>query len=284
MKIQISEDVSLKELSTFHIGGKAKYFTIVKNKEELKEAFSFAKNEKLPFFVLGNGSNVLFDDLGFRGLVIHNKIDFLEIKDQTVFVGGGYSFSKLGMITADKELEGLHFAASIPATVGGAIFMNAGAWGLNVSNSLLKVDYLTEDGKEIGFLKNEIKWGYRYSTFHEIKGAILQASFHLSFSNEVKKKMTEMIEKRKNSQPSGFSAGCVFRNGENYFAGELIEKSGLKGQRIGGAVISVKHGNFILNDSNATSQDVLSLISLIKEEVRKKFSFELKEEIRYLPY
>jgi UDP-N-acetylmuramate dehydrogenase len=201
-----------------------------------------------------------------------------------VIVGGGFSFSKLGRISVDKDLAGLEFAASIPGTVGGAIFMNAGAWGLNVSNAILKVDYLTENGEEQEFLKKEIKWGYRFSSFHELKGAILQAYFQLTPSKEVKNKLTDLIEKRKNSQPSGFSAGCVFRNGENYFAGELIEKCGLKGHRIGGAVISVKHGNFIMNDSNATAKDVLSLISLIKEEVKKKFSVDLKEEIRYLPH
>lgn len=284
MKIQVLENFVLKKLNTFNIGGNAKYYVPVKSKDELIEAFSFAKKQNLSCFILGNGSNVLFDDLGFNGLVIHNKIDFCNFEKEQITVGSGFSFARLGVLSAQKNLAGLEFAASIPGTVGGAIFMNASAFGGSVSSNIDKVVYLTMDGEEKTFLKNELNFDYRSSSFQELSGCIISATFNLKFSKEARSKQLEIIEKRKKSQPTGFSAGCVFRNGKDYFAGELIEKCDFKGKKVGLAFVSSVHANFIMNEGNAKSEDVLNLIAMIKKEVKSKYGVDLKEEIKYLPW
>ncbi len=283
MKIQILHSVPLKDLSTFHIGGKARFFTSVKTKDELKEAFLFAKSENLPYFILGKGSNILIDDRGFQGLVIHNKIDFCEFTNNEINVGSGFSFSRLGIESVAKGLTGLEFASTIPGSVGGAIFMNASAFGDSLAKTISKVLYMTKDGEEKVFLANELNFGYRCSSFNNLLGCIVSAEFKLEFFKDAKKKLLELVEKRKKSQPSGFSIGCIFRNGTGYFAGELIEKCGLKGKKIGEAFVSEVHANFIMNEENAKSEDVLSLIACVKKEVKEKFAVELKEEIKYLP-
>lgn len=283
MQLNFQKNQSLREYSTFAIGGIAEYFTIVRTKDEMKEAFLFAKNESLPVFILGKGSNCLFDDQGFDGLVIQNRIDFCDIKDTHVEVGAGYSFSLLGVQLARTGLTGLEFASGIPATVGGAVYMNAGANGKETCHCLESVCFLTLDGDEKLFYKNDLQFSYRTSSFQKMKGAILSATFLLTPDPEARKNQLALVDYRMRTQPlKDKSAGCVFRNPPNSSAGALIEKSGLKGFQIGGAKVSEKHANFIVNSGGASTQDVLSLISHIKKTVWEKMGVSLEMEIRYI--
>ena len=275
---------SLSELSTFGIGGEARLFTEVFTIEELQRVIAHCHENALPFHIVGKGSNSLFDDKGFDGLVILNKIIFLEIENCVVDVGGGYSFSLLGIKTARKGLGGLAFAAGIPASVGGAIFMNAGANGSETCDALREVTFIDEKGQLHTLLREEIAFSYRYSAFHEKKGVIASAKFHLSEDPTARKKQLEIIEYRTDTQPYGDkSCGCIFRNPTGESAGALIEKCGLKGTRIGGAEVSKLHGNFIVNKADARAEDVLKLATHVKGCIKEKTGIELEMELRVIP-
>lgn len=280
------ENIPLHSFSTFGIGGPAEYFTTVTSLSELRTVLTFCHQEQLPFFVLGKGSNSLFDDRGFKGIVIYNKIDFFEQKGPQFIVGSAFSFARLGQITAKLGFSGLEFAAGIPATVGGAIFMNAGANGQQSSDTLQEIHYLSEEGKEIRLAKNELQFGYRTSSLQKRKGVIVEATFLLTPSTETKGKQRELLEYRIKTQPySEKSCGCIFQNPKvGGSAGRLIEECGLKGFSVGGASISSLHANFIINSAGATARDVLSLIGKIKEKVYAKRGIVLEEEIRFIPY
>lgn len=278
---------SLKEFTTFGIGGEAKYFLTVSEIPSMQEALLFCHKNALPFLILGKGSNILMDDKGFNGLVILNRIAFLETQDESLtwHVGGGYSFSLLGHQTAKEGLEGLEFASGIPASVGGAVFMNAGANGRETSESLEAVDFVTEEGILVSLKKEELSFGYRHSSFQERKGAIVGATFRLKKNADAKQKQLEIIAYRKKTQPlKEKSAGCVFRNPPSHSAGALIDQCGLKGKKIGGAEVSTLHANFIINTQSATATEVLSLIDIIQDEVKRQTGVELKSEIRCIPY
>lgn len=274
----------LKDYCTFGIGGPARYFISLHSIEEAKNLLHFCKEQKIPYFVLGKGSNCLFDDQGFPGLVIQNKIHFFESKKQGEFhVGAGYNFSLLGTKTAKLGWGGLEFASGIPGSVGGAVFMNAGANGSETCQHLLSVDYLSEDGELHILSRDSLHFSYRRSPFQDKKGIILGATFSLEYSPSSRNKQLTLLEKRRESQPlKEMSAGCVFRNPSCGYAGALIEQCGLKGFRMGDAEVSMQHSNFVINKKSATSKDVLSLIQLIKTKVKDKFSIELETEIRYI--
>lgn len=283
---QLECNRSLKELSTLGIGGPAKYYTEVHDIAAMQETLRLCHHHHLPYFILGKGSNTLFDDRGFAGVVIANRIQFLsKIDEETWHVGAGYSFSLLGSQTSREGLAGLEFASGIPASVGGAVFMNAGANGSETAHPLFSVDFITDEGELITFNKDELNFSYRFSTFHEMKGAIVGATFKLSKSPEARQKQLDIIHYRKNTQPYGSkSAGCIFRNPSCGHAGALIEQSNLKGKKIGGAEVSTLHANFLINADGATSSDLLNLISYVKLKVKEETGFDLEHEVRYIPY
>ncbi len=266
----------LSEFSTFGIGGPIDHFVEVFTIEEMEEAFRI----DLPKLVLGKGSNCLFNDLGFRGLVILNRIDFCNWGNSDVFVGSGYSFSLIGVQSARKGFSGLEFASGIPATVGGAIFMNAGANGSETCDSLKSVQVF--DGKmRRDLLRNELEFGYRTSSFQKMHGVILSAIFSLKKEPLARQKQLQIINYRMKTQPlKERSAGCVFRNPSNGSAGGLIDQLGLKGMRVGGAKVSEVHANFIINQGNASSGDVKKLIRLVQERVFEQTGILLETEIR----
>lgn len=286
MKERFQKNRSLKECTTFGIGGEAKYFFEVHTIEEMKELIKYCHQEQLPYFILGKGSNTLFNDLGFNGLVIVNKIDFLETNGEGRFyVGAGYSFSLLGSKTAKQGWGGLEFASGIPASVGGAVYMNAGANGHETSETLVSVDYINANGELIVIPRYELEYAYRHSSFQKWSGAIVAATFQLSKSTDARNKQLEIITYRKNTQPySAKSAGCVFRNPTGFSAGGLIDQSGLKGAKVGGAEVSTVHANFLINRENASAKDILELIELIKKEVKDKKGIDLENEVRCVPY
>ena len=277
---------SLSDYCTFGIGGPARYFATATTIEELRSCIAYANEQGVPFLVIGKGSNCLFDDRGYNGFVILNKIHFLEKPQPNIFyAGAGYSFSYLGIQTAKQGYSGLEFASGIPGSVGGAVYMNAGANGKETCDFLHTVDYLFADGSLENLKKEELEFAYRYSSFQKMEGAIIAAAFQLTESDEARTKQIEIINYRKKSQPLWeMSAGCIFRNPSCGHAGALIDKSGMKGKTIGGAAVSDVHANFIINKGGATSREVWALIKLIQEEVRNKTNTELECEVRYIPY
>lgn len=281
----IERDRSLKALSTFGIGGPARYFITVSSIEEMEEVAAYIQKKSLPFWVVGKGSNSLFDDRGFDGLVILNKIDFLHMDAGSIDVGAGYSFSLLGAKTARKGWGGLEFASGIPGTVGGAIYMNAGANGAETKDTLTSVTYIDLEKGKLKLNREELHFSYRTSSFHKKKGMIVSAEFSLSKRERARQDQLEIIEYRTATQPYGEkSAGCIFRNPEDIGAGALIEACGLKGKRVGDAEVSNLHGNFIINRGEASAQDVMTLIALLKEEIKSQTGRELEMEVRPVPY
>lgn len=288
--MQILEKAKLKESltkwTTFGIGGEADYLIEVQTISFMQEILSFCHVHHLPYLVLGKGSNVLFNDQGFRGVVIVNKIEFIEkITPFTWHVGAGYSFSLLGTQTAREKLSGLEFASGIPASVGGAVFMNAGANGGETCQTLVSVDYISPDGTYEVLLKKDLTFGYRFSSFQDLPGVIVGATFVLTPCTEARKKQLALLHYRTKTQPYNFkSAGCVFKNTSNESAGALIDRLQLKGKMVGGAEVSTLHGNFIVNREGASCEDVLQLIEWIQKEVKDKTGIDLKTEIRHIPY
>lgn len=276
----------LREVSTFQIGGPARFFKEAHSIEEMQQLLNYCRKHQLPYFILGKGSNCIFDDRGFDGLVILNKIDFLEKRGENGFyVGAGYSFSLLGVQTARQGWTGLEFASGIPGSVGGAVYMNAGAGGSDTSQILASVEYINEAGAKVVYSKEELSFSYRTSPFQNMRGAIVAAEFRLQPSQEARKKQLELVGYRTKTQPYHEpSAGCVFRNPLGGHAGVLIEKAGLKGTRVGGARVSELHANFIVNSGKAQAQDVLELMTVVKQQVKEKTGFELESEVRVIPY
>lgn len=283
--MQIKEYIPLSDYSTFGIGGPARWFTTVKSAEMMQEAIQFASKMGIPFHILGKGSNTLFDDRGFAGLVIQNKIGNYSHEEERFHVGAGFSFALLGVRSAKMGYKGLEFASGIPATVGGAIFMNAGANGQETKDCLAEVEYVDEKGTIHKYQKSELTFSYRHSSFQKLKGAIVMATFILHHDDSAKERQQQILSYRQSTQPlQEPSCGCIFRNPEGNFAGKLIEEAGLKGVSFGGAAISPLHANFIVNKGGAKASDVEVLIAKIQEEVKKRSGILLESEIRRLSY
>lgn len=258
------ENVCLAEYTTFKIGGPAKYFFIAKTKEELIEAIRTAKKKRLPFFVLGGGSNVLVSDEGFDGLVIKVQISKFKIQDSTIYAEAGVKLKDLIKLTAKEGLTGLEWATGIPeVTVGGAIRTNAGAFKGSMRDIIKKVEVLP--GAEI------------------VVSALLELK--KGDKKEIQKQIDYVLNYRKTNHPMNLpSAGCIFKNPATAPSAQLIEKCGLKGKIIGKAQISEKHANFIVNLGGAKAEDVCELIKLTKQKVKEKLNIELEEEIKYVGF
>lgn len=282
--LNFKENVPLSDYTTFGIGGPCRYFITAKETPQLQEALKHAHEKSLPVFILGKGSNCLFDQNGFNGLVILNRIDFRRIPSPGIFeVGAGYSFSRLGVQTAREGWTGLEFASGIPCSVGGAIYMNAGAQGQETCDSLTAVEFIDDKGQLHHFQKEELTFSYRTSPFQSMKGAIASATFQLAKDPEGRERQLKMIAYRTATQPYGDkSAGCAFRNPEGHAAGRLIEECGLKGARVGDAEVSPLHANFVINRGSASSDEIRNLIEQIQEKVYKETGILLEKEVRYV--
>ncbi|MCH9609059.1 MAG: UDP-N-acetylenolpyruvoylglucosamine reductase [Chlamydiales bacterium] len=275
----------LAKLTTLGIGGAANFFAKASTIEELSSMLKETFKHKIPTLIIGKGSNALFDDRGFDGLIIQNKIDHFKQEEGRFTVGSGYSFPRLGVKSASLGFGGLEFAAGIPATVGGAIYMNAGANGKETADTLERVGYLSEKGEYTSLSKEQLQFAYRESSFQKRGGAIVEATFALTPSPEAKQWQKKMVDYRLQTQPYKLkSAGCAFRNPEGHSAGQLIEECGLKGYRVGGVSISEQHANFIVNDKQGSAANVKELIDHVKESVYREKGISLSVEIRYIPY
>jgi UDP-N-acetylmuramate dehydrogenase len=285
MALQLQTGRFLAEFSTFGIGGPIALFTEAHSIEEMEEAYQYCRCHGLEPLVLGKGSNCLFSDSGHKGLAILNKIDFCEYKELTVRVGSGFSFSLLGVQTARRNLSGLEFASGIPATVGGAVFMNAGASGRETCDPLTAVLFLHETGERKEYSKSALHFGYRSSSFQSMRGCILAATFQLELSMIARQSQLAIVDYRMKTQPyKEKSIGCIFRNpSKEQSAGALIDRCGLKGLRVGGARVSEMHANFIVNSGGATARDVQNLIELVQRRVEQRTGIHLEPEIRVIP-
>ena len=280
---KIEKDISLSTLTTYKTGGIAKLVIYPNNINNLKQLLKLIHKHNIKYFILGKGSNTLFSDNEFNGVIIKlDKLNNFEIKETEIYVESGMILSKLVQASVKNELTGLEFAIGIPATIGGAIYMNAGAYGNNISNIVKSVIVLDEKLQIEEIPLEKLKFDYRYSIFQANKNLIcVAANIKLEHGNhdEIASKIKENLLKRKNSQPLEYpSAGSVFRNPEGNYAGKIIEELGLKGKNIGGAEISTKHANFIINKNNASSSDILNLIKLVQKEVKDKYKIDLKLE------
>ncbi len=286
-KERVLKDEPMSKHTTFRIGGKADIFVRIETVEELKTVISFANIKNIPITVIGNGSNCLVLDEGIRGITIKLDLKKIEcIDDVTIEAEAGALIAKLSHMAADKGLTGLEFACGIPGTVGGAIRMNAGAHGNEISNILVNTTYLDSNLELHTITNEENEFGYRLSRFTKNKREIIiSAQFKLEYGNieKIKKKIQENTETRKEKQPIEYpSAGSVFKRGENFIAAKLIDEAGLKGLKIGDAEVSTKHAGFIINRGNAKAEDVIKLIEIIKQKVYEKFNTKIELEIEVI--
>lgn len=281
LPLPFAENAPLSRYTTFGIGGPARYLVEVTTIDELQNILAFAHRESVPTLVIGKGSNLLLSDSGFEGIAILNKIVTYTREGLLISVGGGYSFSLLGKRTARENLSGLEFAAGIPATVGGAIYMNAGIGSEQTCDPLIEVTYVSEAGQIEVYPKEALSFSYRTSPFQKMRGVIAGARFQLSVSIEARKKVQELTTRRLATQPyKEKSAGCVFRNPPGGLsAGALIDQCGLKGVKRGGAEVSAVHANFIINRAGASANDVLELAAYIQDQVKRKTGITLEKEL-----
>lgn len=276
------ENVSFKTLTTYKTGGNARVVFYPNDVNSLKEALKFLKKTNISFKVFGNGSNILASDNDYSGVIIKLiNLSKMKFDDGKIEVEAGYNFALLANTVTKKGYSGLDFACGIPASVGGAVYMNAGAYLSDVSKVLDKVTFLNDNCEIKTLAKEDLDYSYRHSIFMSHNWIILKAYF--TVEKDDAKSMTELINDRKQrriqSQPLEFpSAGSVFRNPEGMYAGKLIEDCNLRGYVHGGGEISSKHANFIVNKGNATSSDIKYLMDLAKSEVLKKYNIELHRE------
>ena len=280
---------SMKKHTSFKIGGNADVFIYVNNIESLKIILGLITTENIPYFIIGNGTNLLVADDGFRGVVLNlqHGLKNIEInkEENTIYCEAGVPLNKVCVCALQNNLSGLEFAWGIPGTCGGALSMNAGAYGSDISNVIESSKHLTPSGTTETLSKNELNLSYRKSIFSDKPFIISSMKFKLHKANEkdIRAKMYENISKRKSKQPLEYpNAGSIFKRPKGYFAGALIEQSGFKGKFVGGAMVSPKHSGFIINTGKATASDVSNLIYLIKDKVYKEFGVILECEIKTL--
>jgi UDP-N-acetylmuramate dehydrogenase len=282
----VKKNETLASHTTFRIGGVADYFVTPKDEKGLMAALTIARESETPVYRIGHGSNLLFSDKGYRGMIIKigKGMDHITWLDETmVKVGAGASLSKFALDVAKKGFEGFEFAAGIPGSVGGAVTMNAGAYGGEIKDSIVSVEVMGNMGDVRELSKEELKLGYRTSVIQLCDHIVTSANFTFQKGKkeEILKKIKELNTKRKDKQPLDRpSAGSTFKRPEGYFAGKLIEDAGLKGYRIGDAMVSDKHSGFIINAGEATAAEVLLLVEYIQKEVFQQFHVNLEPEIR----
>ena len=285
---KMEENVSLKKYTTYGVGGNAKCIVYPEGIKELVKLLSFLRERRVPHKILGNGSNLLFSDKDYDGVLIRlsefNQIHFLS--RNKVRVGAGYSLIKLSLLTAKKGLTGLEFASGIPGTVGGAVFMNAGAYKSDMGYVVESVKVLTPEMKVITLVNKEMQFHYR-SSFLQKHRDYTCLEVVLKLKKGKKEAIEEVIQERRNrrleTQPLEYpSAGSVFRNPPDLYAGKLIEDVGLKGLRQGGAMVSDKHANFIVNYDHATSSEIKYLIDLCHDKVLEEYGIDMKIEQEFV--
>jgi len=283
---EIKLNVLMKNCTSFKVGGPADIFVTPDSYEKIRQIIRVCKDSEVPYFILGRGSNLLVKDGGIRGVVISlSKLNKIKVEGERVITQSGALLSKVTHAALEASLTGLEFANGIPGSVGGAVTMNAGAYNGEISQ-VIESTLVIDDKCEIRRLsKEELELSYRMSAILKYNYVVLEATFKLQKGdyNVIKARMDDLMGRRREKQPLEYpSAGSTFKRPEGYFAGKLIEDSGLKGTRIGGAEVSMKHSGFIINKENATAKDILDLIKLVQDRVKQKFNVELNTEVRII--
>ena len=284
MEVRINEP--MKRHTSFRAGGDAAWFAIPETVQELKAVLEACKKADTPWYVIGNGSNLLVSDEGFPGVIISTeKFDTLKIEGTTLTAGAGVILSKAANLAYRSGMTGLEFAAGIPGSVGGACVMNAGAYGSEMKNVLKSVTVLNGEGDVVVLPAEELELGYRTSVIAKAGYLVLEAEMELCKGDPeaIKAVMDDLAFKRKDKQPLEFpSAGSTFKRPEGYFAGKLIEDAGLKGFSVGGACVSEKHAGFVINKGDATATDIYRLCKQVEAKVLEQFGVQLELEVKLL--
>lgn len=283
---QIQLDAKMSEHIYFKVGGTVDILLTPNKIQQLQYTIKLCKENNIPFFVMGNGSNLLVKDGGIRGVVIKlSNINNIEIKENKIKAECGALLKDVSEQAINGSLTGLEFASGIPGSVGGAVFMNAGAYDGEISGIIEEATVL-DNNEEIKILsKEELKLGYRKSIVMDKKYVVISATFNLNTGNKqtIQARVDELTQRRTDRQPLEYpSAGSTFKRPDGYFAGQLIQEAGLKGFTVGGACVSEKHAGFVINKNNGTAKDVLDVIHHVQEEVKNKFGVELHPEVRIL--
>ena len=288
LKIENYKNYKLSELSSFHIGGSAALVVFPKLQEELITVVSKAKKENLRFEIIGNGSNILFSSKGYDGIIISTKkMSFCDVCDGYINASCGNKLSGISKLAKDNSLSGMEFCFGIPGTLGGAVAMNAGAYGQQISDVLVSsVAYDVKKNEIVELCGAEHDFSYRHSMYSDNKDLVcLSAKLRLipASKDDIELRMKQNAESRKNTQPLDMpSCGSYFKRPDGFFAAKLIDDCGLKGFSVGGAQVSSKHAGFIVNTGDATSGDVLELAEVIKATVMDRFGVALENEVKYI--
>ena len=288
-KEKIKYNEPMAKHTSFKIGGPAQCFINAESVEEIKQICKVASKNDINLTIIGNGSNLLVTDNGINGIVVKVNIKKFELEfsndDVSLIVGAGNKLGEIAQKLLRNEITGFEFAAGIPGTIGGAVRMNAGAYGKEMKDIVETVKYMDYDGNIYEKSNKDLEFEYRKSMFAKNKFIILEAKLKLQKGNaqDIKDKMLEFEQSRKQKQPLEFpSAGSTFKRGTDFITAKLIDDAGLKGYRVGGAMVSTKHAGFVVNENNATAQDVLNLVKHIKQEVYKKFNKKIELEIQVI--
>ena len=280
-------DEPMYKHTTFRVGGKADYFVMPHSVEEVQNLIALCRREKMPYYIMGNGSNLLVSDKGYRGLIIqiYKEMNAIVVQGDKIVAQAGALLSKVGNVALDAELTGFEFAAGIPGTVGGAVVMNAGAYGGEMKDILLSATIVTQEGEVKVLSIDQLELGYRTSIIGKENYVVLEARYQLEKGNKeaIRAKMDQLKTQRTTKQPLEYpSAGSTFKRPEGYFAGKLIQDAGLKGFQVGGAQVSEKHCGFVINTGEATAADIANLIEQVSEKVMQTFGVKLETEVKFL--
>ncbi|MEZ3435662.1 MAG: UDP-N-acetylmuramate dehydrogenase [Lachnospiraceae bacterium] len=284
---RVLRDEVMKKHTTFRVGGPADFFVMPGSREELRDITVLCKSEGMPYYIMGNGSNLLVSDRGYRGVIIqiYREMSMITVDENQITAGAGALLSKIAGSALEAGLTGFEFAAGIPGTLGGACMMNAGAYGGEMKDVLKEVTVLTPEGEFTVIPAGELDMGYRTSVIEKKGYVVLEAVIALEKGEHesIRKRMEELREKRVSKQPLEYpSAGSTFKRPEGYFAGKLIEDAGLRGYRTGGAQVSEKHCGFVINTGNAEAKDIMELMKQVSERVMEKSGVLLEPEVRRL--
>lgn len=285
---QILSKEPMRKHTSLHIGGEADFMVLPSSIEEIKQVVCLCKRCNVPYYIMGNGSNLLVSDLGYQGLIVKLSDRFSDIKiseDGIVHAQAGVLMSKLSSVIAKHELTGFEFGAGIPGTLGGAVTMNAGAYGGEIKQILIAATVIDKDGEIHNINSDELKLGYRSSILQKKELCLLEATLKLSKGDrqQILDKIHELNTLRQLKQPlDKYSAGSTFKRPEGYFAAKLINDAGLMGYQIGGAAVSEKHCGFLINKDKATAKDFMNLINEVTRIVYDKFGVELEPEVKIL--
>ncbi|KMZ53946.1 UDP-N-acetylmuramate dehydrogenase [Dorea sp. D27] len=284
---RVLTDEPMKNHTTFRVGGKADYYAIPETKEEIRDTVRVCREWSVPFYIIGNGSNLLVSDKGYRGVMIQicRGMNEITIEGRTLTAQAGALLSSIAGRALEAGLTGFEFAAGIPGTLGGACVMNAGAYGGEMKDVLRYVTVLTKDGEFLTLGKDELELGYRTSIIAREGYIALEAVIDLKegCTDEIKARMDELKERRVSKQPLEYpSAGSTFKRPEGYFAGKLIEEAGLRGYSVGGAQVSEKHCGFVINKGGATASDIMALITEVADRVERQSGVRMEPEVKRL--